>query len=163
GARALVADRPGEGDRRLAHRRPQRGVERGGGRLLEHLLVATLDRALALAEGDDRPVPVGEELDLDVARPLDVALAEHRAVAECRLGLAAGRLERLLELLGATHDAHAAAATPRRRLDEEREAERSRLARLDDRYARLVGDPLRLELVARRAQRGRGRAGEVEP
>src|SRR2546430_17324188 len=52
---------------------------------------------------------------------------------------------------------------PPRGWDEDGEAERSRPARLDDRYARLVGDPLRLELAARRAQRGRGRAGEVEP
>ena len=57
GARAAVADRAGERDRGLAHRAAQLGVERGGGRLLEHLLVAPLDRALALAERDDRPVP----------------------------------------------------------------------------------------------------------
>src|SRR5581483_12061335 len=75
GAGALVADRAGEGDRGVAHPRPQLRVERGRRRLLQHLLVAPLDRAVALAERGDVAVPVGEDLDLDVPRPLEVALA----------------------------------------------------------------------------------------
>src|SRR5262249_6292008 len=47
-ARALVADRARERDRRLAHPRAQVRVDRRRRRLLEHLLVAPLDRALAL-------------------------------------------------------------------------------------------------------------------
>ena len=98
GAGAPVADRAAEGDRGLAHPRPQLAVEGGGGRLLEHLLVAALDRALALAEGDDLAVRVREQLDLDVARSLDEALVVDGVVAECRLRLASGRVRRLLEL-----------------------------------------------------------------
>ena len=60
--------------------------------------MAALDRALALAERDDVAVRVGEQLDLDVARPLDVALAEDAVVAERGLRLAPRRLERLVEL-----------------------------------------------------------------
>src|SRR5262249_31969182 len=49
-------------------------VERRRGRLLEHLLVAPLDAALALAEVDDAAGPVGGQLDLDVRASLDVRL-----------------------------------------------------------------------------------------
>ena len=56
GAGAAVRDCPGERDRRLAHRRAQHLVERRRGRLLQHLLVAALHRALALAERH-RPRP----------------------------------------------------------------------------------------------------------
>src|SRR5207249_1345097 len=73
GAGALVADRAREGDRGIAHPGPQLGIECGRRRLLEHLLVAALDRAVALAERRDVAVPVGEKLDLDVARPLEIA------------------------------------------------------------------------------------------
>ena len=59
--------------------------------------MAPLDRAVALAEnGDAAAVP--EELRLDVARALEVTLAEHRAVAERGLRLAAGGRKRLVEL-----------------------------------------------------------------
>ena len=60
--------------------------------------MAALHRALALAERDDGAVRVGEQLDLDVARPLEVALEENAVVAERRLRLARGRLERVVEL-----------------------------------------------------------------
>ena len=54
GPGVLVPDGAREGDGRLAHRGTQALVERGGGALLEHLLVAALDRAVALAEVDRR-------------------------------------------------------------------------------------------------------------
>ena len=52
GARASVRDRLREPDGGVAHRRAQLGIEGRGGRLLEHLLVAALDGAFALAERD---------------------------------------------------------------------------------------------------------------
>ena len=104
---APVADRPAERDRCLEDRGAQALLERGGGRLLEHLLVPALHRAVALAEGDDVPVRVGEELDLDVARALEVALAVERPVPERARGLALGRGERLVEVRRVAHDAHA--------------------------------------------------------
>jgi hypothetical protein len=42
--------------------------------LLEHLLVAALEAAFALAEMQHAAVSVGEQLHLDVAGALDVAL-----------------------------------------------------------------------------------------
>ena len=122
-AGAAVADRPRERDRGLAHLRAQLRVERGRGRLLEHLLMAPLNRALALAERDDRALRVAEQLDLDVPRPLDVALAEDPLVAEGRLRLAPRGGERLVQLGRLAHDAHPAAAAARSRLDDEREAD----------------------------------------
>ena len=91
---------------------------------------------------------VAEQLDLDVARPLDVALDEDGAVAERGLGLAARRGARVVELVGAADDAHAAPAAARRRLHEQRKAELVRLAGLDDGDAGLARDLLRAELVA---------------
>ena len=69
-----------------------------GRRLLEHLLVAPLHRAVALSERDHVSVCVREQLHLDVARPLEVALAVERAVAEGSRRLALGCRERLVEL-----------------------------------------------------------------
>ena len=78
-------------------------IEAGSGGLLDELLVAPLDRAVALAEhGHTAAVP--EDLRLDVAGALEVALAEHRAVAERRLGLAPGCRERLVEAGGGADD-----------------------------------------------------------
>ena len=65
------------------------------GPFLEQLLVAALDRALALAEVDDRAVMIAEHLELDVARVLDVLLDVDVADAEGRFRLALRGLERL--------------------------------------------------------------------
>ena len=142
------------GGESLAHRVGE--AWRGG--LLDDLLVPPLHRAVALAEGDDRAVPVAEHLHLHMARRGEVALVEDRAVAERRLGLAGCAVERVRELLGALHDPHAAAAATRRRLDEQREAELVRLAGRQCRDAGRGGDPLRLELVAPSPEHVRWRA-----
>ena len=51
-------------------------------RLFDELLVTALDGALALAEGEDVAVLVGEDLELDVARALDELFHVEVAVAE---------------------------------------------------------------------------------
>ena len=50
------------------------------------------------------PCDVAEDLDLDVASALDVALEEHGAVAERRRGLATGAGDRVGERAGLVHD-----------------------------------------------------------
>ena len=65
--------------RRRAHPRAQLGRDCGGGGFLEHLLVPTLDRAIALAEMNDVAMPVAEDLDFDVAR------FQHRAFEDLSL------------------------------------------------------------------------------
>src|SRR5919201_610618 len=163
GAGARETDRPREADRRVTHPCAQIRVDRGRRRLLEDLLVAALDRALALAERDHVPVHVAEELDLHVARPLNEAFAEDGVVAERRLRLAPRGGERLAELVARAHDAHAAPAASRRRLDHQRNAELVRLAALDDGHACRLRRTLRGELVAARAQRRRGRPHPGDP
>ena len=121
-----------------------------------------LDRAVARAEnGDAAGVP--EQLRLDMARPLEVALAEHRAVAEGRLGLALGRRERVVELGGGANDPHPAAAASGGRLDDERVADLGGRALRHGRDACLARDPLRRELVAAEPERLGRRADPGEP
>ena len=87
---------------------------RDRGPLFEQLLVAPLDRALALAEVHDGAVMIAEDLELDVARVLDVLLDVDVADAERRLGLALRRLERLAQL-GRPRGSRACRARRRRR------------------------------------------------
>ena len=68
----------------LAHLLAQLGGHRGARRLLDHLLVAALERALALAERPHAAVLVGEDLELDVPRPLDELLQVDVGVLEAR-------------------------------------------------------------------------------
>ena len=70
GAGVHVADGAGHGDRRRPELGPLvPGVSAGGGALLDDLLVAALDRALALEEVHHVAVGVPEDLHLDVAGP----------------------------------------------------------------------------------------------
>src|ERR1700741_663242 len=79
-ARVFVADRAREPHGRVAHLLAQMCVHGRRRGFLEHLLVPTLDRAVAFAECED-VATCAEQLDLDVARTLDVALAENAVVA----------------------------------------------------------------------------------
>src|SRR5262249_32070141 len=75
--------------------RAQLGAHHRRRRLLEHLLVAALQRALALAEREHVPVRVADHLHLDVPRARQEALDEHAVVAEAGRGLALRRAARL--------------------------------------------------------------------
>src|SRR5690349_4968738 len=50
--------------------------------LLDELLVASLQGAVALAEGDDPTAGIAEQLDLDVAGRRDLTLQVDRSIAE---------------------------------------------------------------------------------
>ncbi|GAA4115104.1 hypothetical protein GCM10022215_13700 [Nocardioides fonticola] len=165
GAGVDVADLPGQRDARLAHQRAHRGVEVGRRRLLEHLLMAPLTGAVALAEMHHVPVGVGEHLHLDVPAALDVLLDQQGAVAEGALGLAAGRDHRLLVLLGGPHDAHALAAAAGGRLHEHRERRRDAVAvaSRDDGHARGLGDLAGGVLAAHALDDLGARADEGQP
>ena len=123
GAGAGVVDRPRRGNRRgeqrLTHSRHPLDERRRG--LLDDLLVAALDRALAFAEGPHRVVFVGHHLDLDVASRRQVGLAEHRRVAERRRGLSSGCGDLSVEDVERAHDTHAAATPAGRCLDQHRQ------------------------------------------
>jgi hypothetical protein len=123
GACIAISDRARRLDRDLADPFAQRLVDCGRGRLLDELLVATLDRAVALAEMDDVAVIVGEHLHLDVPRVFEVPLDIHGGVREVRLALPPGGIERTLGLVRAAHDLEAFTTASGRGLDRQRPAE----------------------------------------
>ena len=98
-------------------------VERGRGAFLQHLLVAALQRAVALAEMDGVAAAVAQHLDLDVARALQIFFQIDRVVAERGLGLGAGGGERGRKLVLEMRDLHAAAAAAGGRLHQHRKAD----------------------------------------
>ena len=151
--RALVPECGGKGDRVPGDALEESGREAGRGRLLDHLLVASLHRAVALAEREHSAVPVADQLHLDVARAREVALAVHGAVSERGLRLARGRLQRVGEVSRTLDDPHPAPAATRSSLDEQRVAEVVGIAHRKRRDARGSCDPLRLDLVAATAER----------
>ena len=99
---------------------------------------------------------VAQDLHLDVARALDVALVDEAAVAERRLGLARRGLDGRRELAGLAHDAHPAAAAARARLDEQGIADLVGVgAAGHDRHAGALGELARRVLAAERGERVR--------
>ena len=135
--------------------------------------MAALDRAVALAEVDRVAVPVGEHLDLDVARVGQVALEVDGGVGEELLALARGALEGGLQLFGLQGDAKALAAAAARRLDGHGVADllvgdlRGVLERGDgldraghDRHAGRLHELAGAGLGSHRVDRARGRADE---
>jgi hypothetical protein len=74
------------------------GIDGGGGRLLDELLVAPLRGTIALAEERDTALGVGEDLRLHVPGMIDVPLAIYGSVAEVRLSLACRAFERVVQL-----------------------------------------------------------------
>ena len=112
-----VADGRGQPAGRLAHARAHGLVHERRRRFLDELLVAPLDRALALAEVDDGAVGIGEDLDLDVAWLGEVALDVDGAVAEGGDGLRPRQAQRRAELAFLPHEPHPLAAPTHRGLD----------------------------------------------
>jgi len=77
-----VADRTAKCQRGIGEPAPGRRIDRRRGRLLEDLLMAALDRAVTLAEVDAGAVAVEQELDLDMARAVEVSLEDEPIVTE---------------------------------------------------------------------------------
>src|SRR5207244_1072106 len=86
-------------------------VEGGRRRLLDQLLVAPLDRALALAERQHAAVRVTQHLHFDVPRRGDQLLEIETAVAECGLCLGACTRERFVEVVNTRDEAYALPAS----------------------------------------------------
>src|SRR5262249_5858185 len=84
--------------------------ERGAGALLPDLLIAALQRAVALAQMDSAAVAVAQHLDFDVARVREIFLEIKRVVAERGLGLSARSRQRGDELVRPVRHLHAAPA-----------------------------------------------------
>ena len=89
-------------------------------RLLHHLLVAPLQRAVALAHVHHVAEAVADDLHLDVPGVGDVALHVQGGVAEGRAGLRGSGLERGLQLAVLPDDLDALAASAGRGLEQHR-------------------------------------------
>src|SRR5258705_7111825 len=109
----------GAGERRggTLHRLAERGRHRNGRRFLDQFLVSPLEAALALPQRRDLPT-VGQDLYFDVTRRMDVFLEEKPLIPEGRSRLASRGLERGRHLVSGAHEAHAAAASSARSLEE---------------------------------------------
>ena len=120
GTGSFVADGTSQVTRCLVHASTNVvvSVEARRGTLFDQLLVATLHRALALAERKYMALLIGHNLHLNVVRRRDELL--HVALAVAKNGLALGtRLdERLCRIFHALDLANAATATARARLNE---------------------------------------------
>jgi len=81
--------------------------------------VATLHRAVALAQVDGILVLVGQDLDLDVARVLQELLHVDRRVAEGSPGFGLGHLHRIDQRRLGVHHPHAATAAAAGGLDDD--------------------------------------------
>src|SRR5438477_1982352 len=135
-------------------------IEGRGECLLPYLLVAPLQRAIALAQVNGAALAVAQNLNFDVTRVRKIFLEIDITIAKRRLRFRLGGLERVFELAFATCDFHAAAAAAGSRLDENRIADllRKAPAFLDigntplgsghHRNPELLRGPLRLDLVA---------------
>ena len=129
GSGAAVADRTRGGDRGFGDLAPQLGGDRRRRRLLDHLLVPALDRAIAFAQMDDVALRVREDLDLDMAGVRDRLLENELVRPERVARLGAGGGERRRQRAGLADEAHAAAAAAGGRLDHQRKADAARLNR----------------------------------
>ena len=98
--------------------------EAGGRRLLDHLLVPALERAVAFAERDDAAPPVAEDLHLDMAGLRHEALEIDAGIAEAGPRGALDRGEALGQLLARMAELHPDAAAARRALEHHRIADR---------------------------------------
>ena len=153
--------------------RPAAG-QRGRAGFLQQFLVAALKAAVAFAEMHHVAVAVREDLQLDVARVVEILLHIHRVVAERGAGLGARDAEGVFQFVGTARDLHAAPAATGRGLDQHRVADMSRdIARLgdvgdhavgagDQRHAELRHRLLGSDLVAHHADVRRGRADECQ-
>ncbi len=107
----------------LAHLSALVGRHGGARSFLHDLLVAALERALALAERPDAAVLIGEHLEFDVPRRFDETLEVDVGVGEPGHLLGGRRLESARELARIAHDPHAPSASAARRLQDHGEAD----------------------------------------
>ena len=103
-----------------AHGCAQLGGDERRGRFFDDLLIASLGRALALIEVDHLARMVAEDLDLDMARALDIALQQHPILAESAARLALAGFQCGLKFGCGSDHTHALAAAAVGRLDHQR-------------------------------------------
>ena len=116
-----IADRAG--DARAARRRYRAWHPALAARLLDHLLMPSLQRAFAFEQRRQITVAIPDDLHLDVAWVLDEFFDQHAVVAERRFGFPLGADDRSRKFAGRIHHAHAAPAAAGGRLHQHRKAD----------------------------------------
>ena len=86
-------------------------VEAGRGGLLDHLLMAALQRAVALEQMNDMAVRITEDLNLEVTWGLDIFFEQHAVIAKGGYGFALTRFQSILERRDIVDFSHTLAAT----------------------------------------------------
>jgi hypothetical protein len=123
GGSADIGDGGAEADG-IGHKFRAEGFVYGWGwRLLDELLVAALDGAVAFAEVEDGTVGIANDLDFDVVGVEDEALEEEPAVSETGGRLAPGAGDNRGQIVCRVEASHAAAAPTGAGLEHERETE----------------------------------------
>ena len=167
-ASADVADRLAKSLGGQTDTLPQILVHRPRGRLLDQLLMPSLDGALALPQVNDVAMIIAQQLNLNVASPLHHALQIDLAVAEGRLRLPSGRgygCRQFCPRSGRTdtHPPPTGSRLQHHRIahlvgsNQQPRVVESLRRTLDDRNALIAGDPARRDLVSQYLQRLRPR------
>ncbi|MCY1220949.1 hypothetical protein D9M72_329860 [compost metagenome] len=171
-AGADIARRTGDHQRIVGKLLALRIREVGRRRALDDLLVAALDRAVALEEMHDIAVGIAEDLAFDVAGAFDELFEIDLVLAEGGLGLALGFGHLADQVFRVANGAHAASATAPGGLEHDRIADlggeamdflfvlRQRIGGRHDRHADGDGEIARGNLVAELAHRRRARTDE---
>ena len=123
GSRICIVYRPRRQDRVPVHGIADLIIDGRRGRLLDQLLMVSLDRTVTLAQRHHVAELVRHDLDLHMARVLDEPLDIHGIVAECIGGFPLGHVELKFKLVRGLRHAHAFAAAAGRRLDHHRIAD----------------------------------------
>ncbi len=118
GASVHVTERTAEHNRGGSDPLPERRREHACGCLLDELLISALQRAVTLTEVDDRPVRIGQQLNLDVPGPLHEPFDVQAAVSEPGLCFRRRDIELLLEVTFVAHEHHPTPPTSRGRLEQ---------------------------------------------
>ena len=114
-----VADRLGQAQGGGADAVAQRWRQSWAWRLLDQLLMAALNRAVAFAEVSIIAVFIGDDLDLDVAWLGTVAFDKTVGIAKAAQGLGLSQLELPHQLMGRRDNLHTATTTTGRCLDDQ--------------------------------------------
>ncbi len=111
--RVRIARFARQANRSLAHRSAQFRRHKWRWRFFDHLLVPPLHRTFALAEVNDVPMCVGEDLHLDMPGPVEIFLDVNALIAKGVERFGSCIAPRRGEFMGASHHAHALAAASR--------------------------------------------------
>ena len=127
GASPLIMDGFGCGHGCLPHGAAQSRRDVGGGRLFDHLLMASLQGAVPVPQIDGVAEAIGKDLYFHVASQGQIALEQYQIVTKGSLGFPFDCRQRLVKVSQLIDPAHPLATAATGRFDKQREANQARL------------------------------------